>query len=78
VPKEIHAILTGTLACFLSGRTKDLSAPLSKLAHTTKQEKKIDWPLNPRLVQKESRDAFIRLQHDTGLQTCQCLQIFFC
>ena len=25
-PKEIHAILTETLACFLPGRTKDLSA----------------------------------------------------
>ena len=27
-PKEIQAILTETLACFLPGRTKDLSAPL--------------------------------------------------
>jgi len=27
-PKEIHAILTETLACFLHGRAKDLSAPL--------------------------------------------------
>ena len=27
VPKEIHAILTETLVCFLSGRAKDLSAP---------------------------------------------------
>jgi len=26
--KEIHAILTETLACFLRGRAKDLSAPL--------------------------------------------------
>ena len=26
--KEIHAILTETLACFLSGRTKDLSEHL--------------------------------------------------
>jgi len=26
--KEIHAILTETSACFLPGRTKDLSAPL--------------------------------------------------
>jgi len=26
--KEIHALLTETLVCFLSGRTKDLSAPL--------------------------------------------------
>jgi len=28
MPKEIHAILTETLACFLPGRAKDLSAPL--------------------------------------------------
>jgi len=27
-PKEIHAILTATLACFLPGRAKDLSAHL--------------------------------------------------
>jgi len=27
-PKEIHAILTETLACFLPGRAKDLSPPL--------------------------------------------------
>jgi len=27
-PKEIHAILTETLACFLPGRARDLSAPL--------------------------------------------------
>jgi len=26
--KKIHAILTETLACFLPGRAKDLSAPL--------------------------------------------------
>ena len=26
-PNEIYAILTETLACFLPGRTKDLSAP---------------------------------------------------
>jgi len=28
VPKEIHAILTETLACFLPGHAKDLSSPL--------------------------------------------------
>jgi hypothetical protein len=28
VPKEIHAILTETLACFLPDRAKDLSARL--------------------------------------------------
>ena len=27
-PKEIHTILTETLACFLPGRAKNLSAPL--------------------------------------------------
>jgi len=27
-PEEIDAILTETLACFLPGRAKDLSAPL--------------------------------------------------
>ena len=27
-PKKTHAILTETLACFLPGRAKDLSAPL--------------------------------------------------
>ena len=27
-PKNIHAILTEILACFLPGRAKDLSAPL--------------------------------------------------
>jgi len=37
VPKEIHAILTETLACFLSGRAKDLSA--SAVNAKTKQVK---------------------------------------
>jgi len=32
-PKEIHAILTETLACFLPGWTKDLSAPLYYIIH---------------------------------------------
>jgi len=31
VQKEIHPILTETLACFLSGRAKDLSAPLCRV-----------------------------------------------
>jgi hypothetical protein len=31
-PKEIHAILTQTLVCFLPGRAKDLSAPLEEYA----------------------------------------------
>jgi len=33
-PKEIHAILTEILACFLPGRTKDLSVPLYMLRAT--------------------------------------------
>jgi len=33
-PKEIHAILTETLACFLPGLAKDLSAPLCTLIYT--------------------------------------------
>jgi len=36
VPKEIHAILTETLACFLPGRTKDLSAPLVRSFYVLK------------------------------------------
>jgi len=32
VPKQIHAILTETLACFLPGRAKDLSAPQYRYA----------------------------------------------
>ena len=32
-PKEIQAILTETLACFLLGRPKDLSAPLYYTNH---------------------------------------------
>jgi hypothetical protein len=31
--KDIHAILTETLACFLPGRAKDLSAPLYNLVN---------------------------------------------
>jgi len=37
-PKEIQAILTETLACFLPGRAKDLSAPCTMATtHVTKQ-----------------------------------------
>ena len=35
-PKEIHAILTEILACFLPGRAKDLPAPLYSLGEATK------------------------------------------
>ena len=36
-PKEIHAILTETLVCFLPGRAKDLSALLCVGAQTRKR-----------------------------------------
>ena len=36
-PKEIHAILTQTLACFLPGRAKDLPAPLYIANHCASQ-----------------------------------------
>ena len=35
-PKEIHAILTETLACFLPGRIKDLSASLNSYFKVTR------------------------------------------
>jgi len=37
-PKEIHAILTETLACILPGRAKDLSAPLYYITHFNNME----------------------------------------
>jgi len=37
-PKEIHAILTEALVCFLPGRTKDLSAPLITHCHKVAKE----------------------------------------
>jgi hypothetical protein len=40
VPKEIHVILPETLACFLPGRAKDLSAPctISHISTTSRRE----------------------------------------
>jgi len=38
-PEEIHAIMTETLACFLPGRAKDLSAPCIR-SQTEKGSKK--------------------------------------
>jgi len=37
-PKEIHAILTETLTCFLPGRSKDLTAPQQDYAQTCPSE----------------------------------------
>jgi len=37
-PKQIHAILTEKLACFLPGRAKDLSAPLVDWTIITQQQ----------------------------------------
>jgi len=43
-PKEIHAILTETLACFLPGRAKDLSAPLyCPYCHSVIRYRTIPW-----------------------------------
>jgi len=36
--KEIHAILTETLACFLPGRAKDFSAGCTRQVRCTKSE----------------------------------------
>ena len=38
VPKEIHAILTETLTCFLPGQAIDLSAPLYYVTHSNNTE----------------------------------------
>jgi len=48
-PKEIHTILTETLACFLPGRAKDLSAPLyifTVILRTFKEHIKFSPPWN--------------------------------
>ena len=37
-PKDIHAILTEILACFLPGRAKDISAPLYYLDWNTSKD----------------------------------------
>ena len=42
-PKEIHAILTETLACFLPFRAKDLSAPLSITRECLLQNPSFKW-----------------------------------
>ena len=42
-PKEIHAILTETLACFLPSRAKDLSAPLYASSNTNLKFKTIRY-----------------------------------
>jgi hypothetical protein len=42
-PKEIHAILRETLACFLPGRAKDLSAPLYRWIENDTHFKVTGW-----------------------------------
>jgi len=44
-PKEIQAILTETLACFLPGPAKDLSAPMYKGANNCIMDKTEPKPL---------------------------------
>ena len=43
-PKEIHVILTETLACFLPGRAKDLSAPLCNWRRL-QMSSSVRWPI---------------------------------
>jgi len=62
-PKEIHAILTETLACFLPGRAKDLSAPLcnagfpffSTLRHPDNRFENISFFIFPSSTQEPPR-----------------------
>ena len=44
-PKEIHAILTETFACFLHGRAKDLSAPLYMLNRFADSSQAVNKPV---------------------------------
>jgi len=45
-PKEIHAILTETLACFLLGRAKALSAPLYNVQKGAFVQPLLPWKSN--------------------------------
>ena len=45
-PKEIHAILTETLACFLPDLAKDLSAPLCSDCRTNWFMERHSWRIN--------------------------------
>jgi len=55
-PKEIQAILTETLACFLPGQAKDLSAPLYIFFRV--------WPVN------QSRKLGVALCHKMFADPC--------
>jgi len=47
-PKEIHAIMAETLACFLPCRAKELSAPLyAFIYHTELQHKRTQVVIGP-------------------------------
>jgi hypothetical protein len=59
-PKEIHAILTETLAWFLPGRAKDLSAPLYK------QLGQSQWPLGRKLKSAAARLLGLRVHIPPG------------
>ena len=59
MPKKIHTILTETLACFLPGRVKDLSAPLYlTLPSTILTKGKNKGPLNT-VAQKIHAQKFV-------------------
>jgi len=49
-PKEIHAILSETLACFLPGRAKDLSATLAILHHTSAKTYKLESAISTKVA----------------------------
>ena len=52
-PKEIHAILTETLACVIPGQAKDLSAPLY-LAEVL-----LEWQMSPTNVVEQIKTHFL-------------------
>ena len=53
VPKEIHAILTQTLACFLPGQAKDLPGPLYTVAEARNYaQDPYDWSVGKFLKQE--------------------------
>ena len=75
-PKEIHAILTETLACFLPGRAKDLSAPLYN--DTDRQRQKTGSETFSRAIWSTIAPATLLLQqtgwllgHCAVLPTCK-------
>ena len=65
-PKEIHAILTETLDCFLPGRAKDLSAPLYLLLCEQCYTPDDGQRNCPKHVEFYSKNKFEELVHIAG------------